>query len=594
MWTKLRWVILGSGLAAALTGGMVSGQQIQQGNVLDANSRVGSGGFNAPRPLRDFNAANRIMTGNVAGGMAFQGFSPIRDPNSLFLGNTTGSGLLNRGTNSGLPSNYLDNFRRDSFNLEDYRRAGTGWNGMTPYHSPWSTVLNTGAIVAGQNRLGTSQVQNPYQQLSSALAGQRTNLLSSVMESSASGSLLKVPNQVVRATTGQPFSGTVDYKLMGNPLFAGAFRQVSATEIASQVKPGLGQALAAGAEAAPAAGPAGPMPAAQLQGPVDLRVKAGPQDQRVATGRSSIRKPGTSAEATLNQVLARAAQDGEYQQAGPGQNRISPPEVGSVEPGGIAAAPPKAGGTTALARSGDIYGWMRQTSLRRGGQMPAAGAVAGGPGMPGAMGGPAGMLAEARAQGKVAGPTVMAPAEEEEAIGPLKTFVGTESSEVNRHMAYAEAAMKAGRYYRAAEGYDLARVVWPENPLPAVGRCMAFLAAGDYVSSVASLFDAIRLFDSLSGYEVDLKAFVPDLKVLDSRRADLERLLQVRDDGRLRFLLGFTEYNSGLKGLGLANMDRASQVLKEPDAGVGAVKRFVEGLRARTAGAGKQIETPGK
>jgi hypothetical protein len=202
MRTKLRWVMLGSGMVAALAGGMASGQQIQQGNVLDANSRVGSGGFNAPRPLRDFNAANRIMTGNVAGGMAFQGFSPIRDPNSLFLGNTMGSGLLNRGTNSGLPSNYLDNFRRDSFNLEDYRRAGTGWNGMTPYHSPWSTVLNTGAIVAGQNRLGTSQVQNPYQPLSSALAGQRANLLSSVMESSASGNLLRVPNQVVRATTG--------------------------------------------------------------------------------------------------------------------------------------------------------------------------------------------------------------------------------------------------------------------------------------------------------------------------------------------------------------------------------------------------------
>lgn len=580
MWTKLRWVILAGGVAATLASGMASGQQIQQGNVLDANNRVGSGGFNAPRPLYDFNAANRIMTGNVAGGMAFQGVSPIRDANSLFLGGTTGSGLLSRGTTgSGLPSDMLNNFRRDSFSLEDYRRAGAGWGGISPYYSPWSTVLNAGAIAAGQNRPGTSQVQNPYQPLDSVLAGQRTNLLSSAMESSASGNLLKVPNQVVRATTGQPFSGSVDYRLMGNPLFAGAFRQVSAAEIADQARPGLGEALAAG--------PGGPMPAAQLRGPVDLRIKAGPQDQRVATGRMPIRKLGASAQATLNNVLARAAQDGDYVQAGPGQNRISPSPVGSAGlPGGLTSTPKP--GTTGLARA-DVYGWIRQMSQKQGGQMPpvgAAGAV---------VGGPPGMAAEARARGGPAGPTAMALAGEEAgAIGPLKTFVGTEESEVNRHMAYAEAALKAGRYYRAVEGYDLARVVSPDNPLPALGRCMALLATGDYVSSAASLFDAIRLFGSLSAFEVDLKVFVPDLKVLDSRRADMERLLQVRDDERLRFLLGFAEYNSGLKELGLANMDRASQALKKSEAEVSAVKQFVDGLRARTAGASKQIETPGK
>ena len=221
--------------------------------------------------------------------------------------------------------------------------------------------------------------------------------------------------------------------------------------------------------------------------------------------------------------------------------------------------------------------------------------MAGGPGSLGAMGGPAGRAAEARVQGGMAGPAAMALAGQEEgAIGPLKTFVGTESSEVNRHMAYAEEAMKAGRYYRAAEGYDLARMVSPDNPLPALGRCMAFMAAGDYVSSAVSLFDAIRLFDSLSTFDVDLKAFLPDLKALDSRRADMERLLQVRDDGRMRFLLGFAEYNSGLKELGLTNMDRASQVLKDTDADLSVVRRFVEGLRARTTGASKQIETPGK
>jgi hypothetical protein len=117
--------------------------------------------------------------------------------------------------------------------------------------------------------------------------------------------------------------------------------------------------------------------------------------------------------------------------------------------------------------------------------------------------------------------------------------------------------LQAGKFYRAAEMYRFARSVAPDNPLPVLGRAMALLAAGDYMTSVSGLFEGIQLFESLSLFQIDLKAFVPDLMVLDGRRADLEARLELSENYRLRFLLGWAEYCSGLQGLGLSDMEKA-------------------------------------
>jgi hypothetical protein len=173
----------------------------------------------------------------------------------------------------------------------------------------------------------------------------------------------------------------------------------------------------------------------------------------------------------------------------------------------------------------------------------------------------------------------------------LRTFVGTEASSLNAQLKYAEEAMRAGRYYRAAEAFGLARSVASDNPLPALGQCLALLAAGDYIASSANLFDSIHLFGSLSDFELDMKSFVQDVKLLDSRRADLEKRLTQRDNGRLRFLLGFTEYNSGLKKLGVKNMASGMQLLTDQDVDITAVRRFVESLQAKV-GVTMPIEAP--
>ena len=94
------------GLALAMSWGaqLALGQfpQAQQGNALDANTRIGSGGINAPGNPNILNngvTGNRIVTGNVTGGREFRPGVPYTDPRELRVA---------------LPSGNIDNFIKNS------------------------------------------------------------------------------------------------------------------------------------------------------------------------------------------------------------------------------------------------------------------------------------------------------------------------------------------------------------------------------------------------------------------------------------------------------------------------------------------------
>ncbi|MEO0476837.1 MAG: hypothetical protein AAF085_12845, partial [Planctomycetota bacterium] len=87
-------------LTAALAFSPAQGQtQVQNGSAHDANQQVGSGGYNQSAARVDYRARNLLITGNVAGGRAFQGDIGYTAP-----GTFQGS----------LGSDSLFNFRRDS------------------------------------------------------------------------------------------------------------------------------------------------------------------------------------------------------------------------------------------------------------------------------------------------------------------------------------------------------------------------------------------------------------------------------------------------------------------------------------------------
>ncbi len=171
---------------------------------------------------------------------------------------------------------------------------------------------------------------------------------------------------------------------------------------------------------------------------------------------------------------------------------------------------------------------------------------------------------------------------------PLTTFVGSASTSLNSYLSRAEQDIRDGKYYRAASLYRMAAGVDPDSPLPLLGRAFALAAAGEYMTSVDMLCKGIERFPAIAYFRIDLKAFIADERVLDSRRAELERLLKQNDDYRLRFLLGYLEYQSGFGGPGLENLAKAA--LKAP--GTSPISRFPELLRRGRSAAAPPTGTP--
>jgi len=594
-------------IVGLLAGPAVGQYRIEQGQVLDANLRAGSGGLNPARAPYDFQAANRIMTGNVPLGRGFQGYSPISNPRAFGLGSPMVSGGFTPGNL--LPSDRLAGFYRDSYNLADYRAmqpvhtgllgAGrvSGPSDFGAYYSPYSTVDTTGTILLSRGQVGTISPMNPYQVPVTDLpvSGLTVSPLADGMAQPAGP--LAVPTRLIRAQSEQPVAGQVNRRLLNTPLFGTAFREVPVTEVAQQARQAEGLARIDSQA-----------PPASLMGPLDVRLG---RPERLTEGIARPAGPTGQPQQVRGQNLERVFQRAADEEAllapqprratdSPTEPRITP-EIQTprlvVEPGeGVAAA---------TGRPADIYSWMRgeigdQPRLLR----PTEPVEPEPPVQPGdsALAGESLIPPET--------PQAAPPVPETPPTAPtLDTFVGSEDSLLNRQMAYAEEALKQGRYYRAAEAYLIARTVDPDNPLPVLGRSMALLAAGDYLSSVVDLFEAIRLFGPLGSFRIDLKAFLPDVHAIDLRRADLERQLEVHEDARLRFLLGFAEYTSGLEEFGLANMEKAiaqgEHALRtgtaQPDdtrrPGVQtplleALEQFVQTLRTRVHGAEAPVPLP--
>ena len=142
---------------------------------------------------------------------------------------------------------------------------------------------------------------------------------------------------------------------------------------------------------------------------------------------------------------------------------------------------------------------------------------------------------------------------------PIITFVGSDKTMANKAFAQAEEYLAGGRYYDAVNAYDVARTADPDNPLIWIGRGHALIGAGDYLSAAASLEEGFRRFPQAARFKIDLRAFLKHGDILDIRRADLEQRLEEEDNFRLRFLLGYIEYYSGLARFGLPNLERAAK-----------------------------------
>ncbi len=142
---------------------------------------------------------------------------------------------------------------------------------------------------------------------------------------------------------------------------------------------------------------------------------------------------------------------------------------------------------------------------------------------------------------------------------PPRLFTGDPRETASHYGQLAGAALAEGQYQRAITYFGLARSADPENLRYYVGEGHALIAAGEFYGAVLKISRAVDRFTDFGQQEIDLPRDVRPVELLDSRRAELEMKLRDEDDYRLRFLLGYMEFYSGLQTIGLENMRLAAQ-----------------------------------
>ena len=127
-------------------------------------------------------------------------------------------------------------------------------------------------------------------------------------------------------------------------------------------------------------------------------------------------------------------------------------------------------------------------------------------------------------------------------MGKHKTFASFSRDKFNQYLRSAEAYLKEGKYYRAADAYTLASVYKPNDPLAYAGKSHALFAAGEYMSSALFLSRAIEIFPEYAQFKIDIEAMVGDRDKLESRIVDINEWLKESKAAELYFLLSYVYY----------------------------------------------------
>lgn len=525
--TRAWGLILAVSLAAG--GSPVAWGQIQplQGNAIDANNQVGSMGLNYARPYQDFNSADLYVTGNVTGGRGFRGFSPVRNSNALF---------------TGIPSAAIASFRADAISAGDVLMGRSNYT-TSPYFAESNTVANAGIIARGFNQPGSSILTTRFMDPNRAATTTTRSLTSSLATS---------------ITPGVPFQSTaVDLGL--DDINAYASSPVRPLMVPTQPaaptltqSPLFNQTPIFDIDPWQANGSAGlatlPVEQAVTPEPVGLTPGEPPglgTVNDVLERESALVSPADLAPRVFGTPVRDARTEAEPGGGIPtleSSTRSLQPEVTTLgatpreqqEPAATDTYEPE--GQSAYRDFVNAVEWLQR--IQADSEAPTTESLT-----------PQQMerLDEATAVAR-------------EMIGQtLQTYAGHVESDANHHIMEAERLAREGKYYRAADQYEMALSIERDNALVRLGLGHAYLFAGDFRTAALHLAQGISRFDGIRYFDIDLTRFVPDPSVLEVRRAMLEQQLEQREDYQLRFLLGYSEYYSGLKQFGLPDLKKAAE-----------------------------------
>lgn len=116
---------------------------------------------------------------------------------------------------------------------------------------------------------------------------------------------------------------------------------------------------------------------------------------------------------------------------------------------------------------------------------------------------------------------------------------------VAEYMAAAEAFLKEGRFYKAADAFALAAIWGPNDVRPFVGQAVSLLAAGEYMSSAYLLRQAILKNPNVASAQINPAALIGDRDVFENRLIEMATWQQRSGSGELAFLIAYVMHHDG-------------------------------------------------
>jgi len=140
-------------------------------------------------------------------------------------------------------------------------------------------------------------------------------------------------------------------------------------------------------------------------------------------------------------------------------------------------------------------------------------------------------------------PTPESTAQGRQALGQHKTYASLAQARYAAYMGTAEDYFRQGKFYKAADVYELASVWRPDAARAYLGKGFALFGAGEYMSSAYYVGRAIELEPALAARSFSLDKLIGDRDVFENRLVELGQWQERSGAGELAFLMAYVYHH---------------------------------------------------
>lgn len=153
-----------------------------------------------------------------------------------------------------------------------------------------------------------------------------------------------------------------------------------------------------------------------------------------------------------------------------------------------------------------------------------------------------------------------------QAMGQHDTFESLARAKYREYLVAAELFLAEGRYYKAADAYELASLWRPKDARAYLGKSFALFGAGEYMSSAYYLSRAVQLNPELAAKKYDLPAIIGNRDTYENRLIEMATWQERSGSGELAMMMAYVLYHDGKTQRAAEAMKKAFEAMPDNEA----------------------------